>query len=216
MLLANGAVLGHVASSLAHEPDGSALDGLGFAGANEDGIGRRHEPTTLAFLIQRGLYRGGATAWNEDQLPTSPVFVRLCWAHLFDHESCSSRTTTKAEQARVQSCVLGVGGGVSGGLRWVDVYSGIARRCRQYARRGGARDGGDGRLCHPACKWRPVSGESAAALLACGVQLQDFGRERVQHPLADGAVGDAAGSAGILLGPARVRGTDGDLFGVVG
>src|SRR5260370_38600531 len=82
MLLANGAVLGHVASSLAHEPDGSALDGLGFAGANEDGIGRRHEPTTLAFLIQRGLCRGGATARNEDQLPTSPAFVSLCWAHL--------------------------------------------------------------------------------------------------------------------------------------
>ena len=44
MLLANGAVLGHVASGLAHEPDGSALDGLRLAGANEDGIGRRHDP----------------------------------------------------------------------------------------------------------------------------------------------------------------------------
>ena len=28
MLLANGAILGHVASGLAHEPDGSALDRL--------------------------------------------------------------------------------------------------------------------------------------------------------------------------------------------
>ena len=52
MLLANGAILGHVASGLAHEPDGSALDGLGLAGANEEGIGGRHESmmTTLAFL----------------------------------------------------------------------------------------------------------------------------------------------------------------------
>ena len=50
MLLANGAVLGHVASGLAHEPDGSSIDGLGLAGANEDGIGRGHEPITLAFL----------------------------------------------------------------------------------------------------------------------------------------------------------------------
>src|SRR5216684_8847960 len=126
MLLANGAVLGHVASSLAHEPDWSAVDGLGFAGANEDGIGRGHEPTTLAFLAERGLCRGAAIVRNEDQLPTSPVFVRLCWAHLFDHESCSSRTTTKAEQARVQSCVLGFGCGVSGGLCRVDVHAGIA------------------------------------------------------------------------------------------
>src|SRR6266478_6772664 len=126
MLLANGAVLGHVASSLAHEPDGSSLDGLGFAGANEDGSGRGHEPTTLAFLIQRGLCRGGASGRNEDQLPTSPVFVRLCWAHLFDHESCSSRSTTKAERARVQSCVLGAGCGVSRGVCRVDVHAGIA------------------------------------------------------------------------------------------
>src|SRR5258708_935222 len=126
MLLANGAVLGHVAPSLAHEPDGSSLDGQGVAGENEDGNGRRHEQTTLALFTERELGRGGATVRNEDQLPTSPVFVRLCWAHLLDHESCSSRGTTKAEQARVQSCVLGAGGGVSGGLRWVDVHAGIA------------------------------------------------------------------------------------------
>ena len=93
MLLANGAVLGHVASSLAHEPDGSSLDGLGFAGANEDGIGRRHEPITLAFLKGRGLCRGATIVRNEDQLPTSPVFVRLCWAHLLDHESGFSHST---------------------------------------------------------------------------------------------------------------------------
>ncbi len=42
MLLANGAVLRHVASGLAHEPDGSTVDRLRFAGANEDGIGSRH------------------------------------------------------------------------------------------------------------------------------------------------------------------------------
>ena len=50
ILLADGAVLGHVASSLPHEPDGSAIDGLGFAGANEEGIRRGHEPITVAFL----------------------------------------------------------------------------------------------------------------------------------------------------------------------
>ena len=50
MLLANGAVLGHVASGLAHEPDGSAIDGLGLAGANEERIGRGHELFTVAFL----------------------------------------------------------------------------------------------------------------------------------------------------------------------
>jgi hypothetical protein len=54
MLLANGAVLGHVASGLAHEPDGSAVDGLGFTGPNEERIGGGHEPITVAFL------RGGA------------------------------------------------------------------------------------------------------------------------------------------------------------
>jgi hypothetical protein len=43
MLLANGAVLGHVASCLAHEPDGSVIDGLRLAGADEVGIGSRHE-----------------------------------------------------------------------------------------------------------------------------------------------------------------------------
>jgi hypothetical protein len=50
VLLANGAVLGHVASGLAHEPDGSAFYGLGLAGANEDRIGGGHERITVAFL----------------------------------------------------------------------------------------------------------------------------------------------------------------------
>jgi len=50
MLLADGAILGHVASSLAHEPHGSAIDRLGFAGANEDGIGSGHEAINVAFL----------------------------------------------------------------------------------------------------------------------------------------------------------------------
>jgi hypothetical protein len=36
MLLANGAVLGHVTSGLAHEPDWSALDGLRLAGADKE------------------------------------------------------------------------------------------------------------------------------------------------------------------------------------
>ena len=39
VLLADCAVLGHVASGLAHEPDGSAVDRQGFAGADEGGIG---------------------------------------------------------------------------------------------------------------------------------------------------------------------------------
>jgi hypothetical protein len=43
MLLANGAVFGHVASGLTHEPDGSVVDRLRFAGANEAGIGGRHD-----------------------------------------------------------------------------------------------------------------------------------------------------------------------------
>jgi hypothetical protein len=54
MLLANGAIFGHVASSLTHEPDGSVVGGLRFAGAKEAGIGSGHGrydgPTTLAFL----------------------------------------------------------------------------------------------------------------------------------------------------------------------
>jgi hypothetical protein len=43
MLLAHGAVLGHVASCLAHEPDGRVIDGLRLAGADEAGIGSGHE-----------------------------------------------------------------------------------------------------------------------------------------------------------------------------
>jgi len=43
MLLANGAILGHVASGLAHEPDGREVDGLRFTGANEAGIGGGHD-----------------------------------------------------------------------------------------------------------------------------------------------------------------------------
>jgi len=54
MLLADGAVLGHVASGLAHEPDGSAVDRLGLAGTNEDGIRGGHEPFTVAFSRGRG------------------------------------------------------------------------------------------------------------------------------------------------------------------
>ena len=54
MLLADRAVLRHVASSLAHEPDGSAVDGLRFAGADEAGIGGRHELLNLAsFPVMR-------------------------------------------------------------------------------------------------------------------------------------------------------------------
>ena len=50
VLLADCAVLRHVASGLAHEPDGGAVDGLGLAGANKVGIWGRHEVMNLAFF----------------------------------------------------------------------------------------------------------------------------------------------------------------------
>ena len=50
VLLADRAILGHVASGLPHEPDGRAVDSLRFAGANEAGIGSRHEVLTVAFF----------------------------------------------------------------------------------------------------------------------------------------------------------------------
>ena len=43
-------ILLHIAAGLTHEPDGSTLDRLRFAGANKDGVGRGHERTTVAFL----------------------------------------------------------------------------------------------------------------------------------------------------------------------
>ena len=52
ILLADGAVLGHVASGLAHEPDGGPFDRLGLGGANEERIGGRHEPSNLAFSAE--------------------------------------------------------------------------------------------------------------------------------------------------------------------
>ena len=58
VLLADGAVLGHVASGLAHEPDGSAVDGLRLAGANEAGIWGRHELLNVAFLAWVGAAAG--------------------------------------------------------------------------------------------------------------------------------------------------------------
>ena len=66
MLLADGAVLGHVASCLAHEPDRSAVDGLGLAGANEERIGRGHESFTVAFL-RRSVPRGRRIASQLQQ-----------------------------------------------------------------------------------------------------------------------------------------------------
>ena len=49
ILLADGAVLRHVASRLAHEPDRSPFGGLGLGGANKERIRGRHEPSNLAF-----------------------------------------------------------------------------------------------------------------------------------------------------------------------
>ena len=54
MLLADRAILRHVASGLTHEPDGRVVDRLGLAGANEAGIWGRHERMNLAF------FEGGA------------------------------------------------------------------------------------------------------------------------------------------------------------
>jgi len=53
MVLADGAVLGHVASGLAHEPDGGSFGGFGLRGANKQGFGSGHEPSNLAFF-ERG------------------------------------------------------------------------------------------------------------------------------------------------------------------
>ena len=39
ILLADGAVLGHVASGLAHEPDRSAFGGLSLGGADKERVG---------------------------------------------------------------------------------------------------------------------------------------------------------------------------------
>jgi len=38
MAFAHGAVLGHIAASLAHEPDWDGVTRKGFAGANEEGV----------------------------------------------------------------------------------------------------------------------------------------------------------------------------------
>ena len=43
VVLADFAVLGHVPSCLAHEPDRSRVGGKTFTGTDEDGIGSRHE-----------------------------------------------------------------------------------------------------------------------------------------------------------------------------
>ena len=43
VMLADFAVLGHVASRLTHEPDRGGVGGKAFTGADEDRIGRRHE-----------------------------------------------------------------------------------------------------------------------------------------------------------------------------
>jgi len=65
MLFANGAVFGHVASGLAHEPDWGAVDGLGPAGANEDGIGGGHERITVAFSWGRTPFPWKAKALTQ-------------------------------------------------------------------------------------------------------------------------------------------------------
>src|ERR1700751_212997 len=49
MLLADRSVLGHVAPSLAHEPDWCAVDRLGLTSADKDGVWGRHESLNVAF-----------------------------------------------------------------------------------------------------------------------------------------------------------------------
>ena len=48
--LADGAIFGHVASGLTHEPHRRVFDGLGLAGAHEAGIWGRHEVLNVAFF----------------------------------------------------------------------------------------------------------------------------------------------------------------------
>jgi hypothetical protein len=50
MLLANRAILGHVASCLPHEPDRGTVNRLTLAGAHEVGIRGGHEWMNVAFL----------------------------------------------------------------------------------------------------------------------------------------------------------------------
>ena len=60
VLFADRAVLGHVATGLAHEPDGCAIDRLRLAGANEVGIRGRHEFLNVAVFHGRRCDRGAA------------------------------------------------------------------------------------------------------------------------------------------------------------
>jgi hypothetical protein len=55
VLLANGAIFGHVAAGLAHEPHWSAINGLGLAGTDEDGIWGRHDSS---IRIEAGIQAG--------------------------------------------------------------------------------------------------------------------------------------------------------------
>jgi len=66
MPFADGAILGHVSSGLAHEPHRGALDGLGFASANEDGLGCGHEATTVAFLQETQALHGTSKSFNTE------------------------------------------------------------------------------------------------------------------------------------------------------
>ena len=68
ILLADGAVLGHVASGLAHEPDGSPFRGLSLGSANKKRAWGRHEPSNLTSL-QR--------LWPHRALTASSAGLRL-------------------------------------------------------------------------------------------------------------------------------------------
>src|SRR6202163_3568474 len=77
ILLSDRAVFGHVPSSLAHEPHGSAVHGLAFAGSNEDGIWGRHEVLNLASF--RMTCRGRGSACGFCARLRTRVSARQAW-----------------------------------------------------------------------------------------------------------------------------------------
>ena len=69
ILLAQGAVFGHVAPSLAHEPDRRLVDRLRPASLHEAGFGGRHKPLNVAFSAGSGRVRNGETAGAAARQP---------------------------------------------------------------------------------------------------------------------------------------------------
>src|SRR5208282_326518 len=87
VLFADGAVLGHVASSLTHEPDWSPFGGLSLGGANEERVCGRHGPFNLTSSEQRRVYprsslcelgpcRGPWARWTAHRLASCNIGPR--------------------------------------------------------------------------------------------------------------------------------------------